>query len=443
MTYEEAAAYFAGIPPFVPRKVKPGEELFNLDLIRVLLMRLGNPEKKIAAVHITGTNGKGSTSAFLTQMLTEGGYKTGLYTSPAMTRITERIRIGLSEIPEAAFAACAERVRAEAEKMAAAGEGSPSEFEQVTALAFLYFAEEACDIAVIEAGLGGRLDATNVIPAPLLAIFTPVSFDHMEVLGDTLALIAAEKAGIIKPGTGAVLSAPQEEEVLQVLKGRAAEMGVPFYAAGVPDKDASSSAEPLPDNAPGDVSLHETVLPDSTLRDVSFAGSYQRGNASLAAAAVRLLADRFPVSEAAVRRGAETMRWPGRYELMQTDPCVIADGAHNAAGVRTLMESLSGQYPGKRFIFITGVLADKQVDEMLDAAAPYAKMFFTVTPDSVRALPAEALCERLRERGLKAEVCESAAAAVRRALDAADVSDVICAFGSFYFIGKVRSCFSV
>lgn len=431
MTYEEAAAYFAGIPPFVPRKVKPGEELFNLDLIRVLLMRLGNPEKKIAAVHITGTNGKGSTSAFLTQMLTEGGYKTGLYTSPAMTRITERIRIGLTEIPEAAFAAYAERVRAEAEKMAAAGEGSPSEFEQVTALAFLYFAEEACDIAVIEAGLGGRLDATNVIPAPLLAIFTPVSFDHMEVLGDTLALIAAEKAGIIKPGTGAVLSAPQEEEVLQVLKGRAAEMGVPFYAAV------------LPDNAPGDVSLHEIILPDSTLRDVPFAGSYQRGNASLAAAAVRLLADRFPVSEAAVRRGAETMRWPGRYELLQTDPCVIADGAHNAAGVRTLMESLSGQYPGKRFIFITGVLADKQVDEMLDAAAPYAKMFFTVTPDSVRALPAEALCERLRERGLKAEACESAAAAVRRALDAADVSDVICAFGSFYFIGKVRSCFSV
>ena len=431
MTYEEAAAYFAGIPPFVPRKVKPGEELFNLDLIRVLLMRLGNPEKKIAAVHITGTNGKGSTSAFLTQMLTEGGYKTGLYTSPAMTRITERIRTGLTEIPEAAFAAYAERVRAEAEKMAAAGEGSPSEFEQVTALAFLYFAEEACDIAVIEAGLGGRLDATNVIPAPLLAIFTPVSFDHMEVLGDTLALIAAEKAGIIKPGTGAVLSAPQEEEVLQVLKGRAAEMGVPFYTAG------------LPDNAPGDASLHETVLPDGTLRDVSFAGSYQRGNASLAAAAVRLLADRFPVSEAAVRRGAETMRWPGRYELLQTDPCVIADGAHNAAGVRTLMESLSGQYPGKRFIFITGVLADKQVDEMLDAAAPYAKMFFTVTPDSVRALPAEALRERLRERGLKAEACESAAAAVRRALDAADVSDVICAFGSFYFIGKVRSCFSV
>ena len=431
MTYEEAAAYFAGIPPFVPRKVKPGEELFNLDLIRVLLMRLGNPEKKIAAVHITGTNGKGSTSAFLTQMLTEGGYKTGLYTSPAMTRITERIRIGLTEIPEAAFAAYAERVRAEAEKMAADGEGSPSEFEQVTALAFLYFAEEACDIAVIEAGLGGRLDATNVIPAPLLAIFTPVSFDHMEVLGDTLALIAAEKAGIIKPGTGAVLSAPQEEEVLQVLKGRAAEMGVPFYAAA------------LPDSAPGDASLHETVLPDSTLRDVSFAGSYQRGNASLAAAAVRLLADRFPVSEAAVRRGAETMRWPGRYELLQTDPCVIADGAHNAAGVRTLMESLSGQYPGKRFIFITGVLADKQVDEMLDAAAPYAKMFFTVTPDSVRALPAEALRERLRERGLKAEACESAAAAVRRALDAADVSDVICAFGSFYFIGKVRSCFSV
>ena len=431
MTYEEAAAYFAGIPPFVPRKVKPGEELFNLDLIRVLLMRLGNPEKQIATVHITGTNGKGSTSAFLTQMLTEGGYKTGLYTSPAMTRITERIRIGLTEIPEAAFAAYAERVRAEAEKMAAAGEGSPSEFEQVTALAFLYFAEEACDIAVIEAGLGGRLDATNVIPAPLLAIFTPVSFDHMEVLGDTLALIAAEKAGIIKPGTGAVLSAPQEEEVLQVLKGRAAEMGVPFYAAA------------LPDSAPGDASLHETILPDSTLRDVLFAGSYQRGNASLAAAAVRLLADRFPVSAAAVRRGAETMRWPGRYELLQTDPCVIADGAHNAAGVRTLMESLSGQYPGKRFIFITGVLADKQVDEMLDAAAPYAKMFFTVTPDSVRALPAEALCERLRERGLKAEVCESAAAAVRRALDAADVSDVICAFGSFYFIGKVRSCFSV
>lgn len=431
MTYEEAAAYFAGIPPFVPRKVKPGEELFNLDLIRVLLMRLGNPEKKIAAVHITGTNGKGSTSAFLTQMLTEGGYKTGLYTSPAMTRITERIRIGLTEIPEAAFAAYAERVRAEAEKMAAAGEGSPSEFEQVTALAFLYFAEEACDLAVIEAGLGGRLDATNVIPAPLLAIFTPVSFDHMEVLGDTLALIAAEKAGIIKPGTGAVLSAPQEEEVLQVLKGRASEMDVPFYAAA------------LPDNAPGDASLHETVLPDSTLRDVSFAGCYQRDNASMAAAAVRLLADRFPVSEAAIRRGAETMRWPGRYELLQADPCVIADGAHNAAGVRTLMESLSGQYPGKRFIFITGVLADKQVDEMLDAAAPYAKMFFTVTPDSVRALPAEALRERLRERGLKAEACESAAAAVRRALDAADVSDVICAFGSFFFIGKVRSCFSV
>lgn len=430
MTYREALEFIASQPRFAPRKLAPGEEPFNLDAIRALLARLGDPQKELRFVHVAGTNGKGSTTAFLGAILREAGLRAGLYTSPYLERFTERIRIGEEEITEADLARHAGTVRDTVEEMKRDGLDLPSEFELVCAMAFLWFREQAPDLVVLEVGMGGRLDATNVIDCPDLAVITSIGLDHTETLGDTLTKIAWEKAGIIKPG-GPVLAAPQDPGVDAVFQTVCLERKAILHTAALPVRTARPDLNGQTFALPGYPDLHISLL-----------GTYQAENAALAAQAAFLLRDLgWPITEAAVRAGLEKARWPGRFELLGRDPAVLIDGAHNPAGAGALRSSLESCFPGKRIAFIAGVLADKAYEEMLSAVLPLADRFYTIAPPSPRALSAQALAEVLTDLGGSAFPCGSVEEAVRRAMDHAGRDGVVCAFGSLYYIGQVRSLF--
>ena len=428
MTYQEALEYISSRPRFAPRKLAPGEEPFNLNAIRALLARLGDPQKALRFVHVAGTNGKGSVTAFLSAILQEAGLRVGLYTSPYLERFTERIRIGDREIPEADLARHAGTVRDAVEEMKRDGEDLPSEFELVCAMAFLWFREQAPDLVVLEVGLGGRLDATNVIDCPDLAVITSIGFDHMETLGDTLPKIAWEKAGIIKPG-GHVVVLPQNPAVDAVFQTVCLERKAVLHTAALPVRTVRPDLRGQGFDLPGLPGLHISLL-----------GTYQMENAALAAQTALLLKDLgLPVTEEAVRAGLDKAKWPGRFELLRTEPAVLIDGAHNADGAQALRASLEACFPGKRIVFIAGVLADKEYDAMLSAVLPLADRFYTIAPPTARALSAEALAERLSELGAEALPCGGVEEAVRRAVDHAGKDGVVCAFGSLYYIGQVRA----
>ena len=433
MTYQEACEYLGNIPPFIPKKLAPMEEPFNLKKITILLRYLGNPQGSLRFVHITGSNGKGSASAYLTQILTAAGYRIGLYTSPAIREIRERIRIGSEQIPEDAFASYTERVRRVSDRMDREGEGFPSEFEQMTAIALLYFLEQKCDLVVLEVGLGGRLDATNVIPAPLLAIFTPISKEHTEVLGETLSEIAREKAGIIKEGSR-VLTAPQEEAAEEVLRAVCGEKKVPLYRASLPvSRHFDGEVQSFAMSAEG--------LPDGIRFDTKMAAFYQADNAALAVQAALLLKeDGYNVSVKALTEGVYETKWPGRFEIIRSAPWVILDGSHNPAGARALSRCLRECFPGKKIRFLTGVLADKEYKEMMQEVLPLAECFYTVTPSSSRALDAKELASYLSREGAQAKACRDTMEAVRLSMMDLRESSVICAFGSLYQLAEYERC---
>ena len=319
MTYSEALDWL--------EQVGRGGSRLGLDRVRAYLTRLGAPQDQIPMIHVAGTNGKGSVSACLSAILTQAGYRVGLYTSPHLDRFNERFRIRGEEISDAAFADLVGQGRAVWETM----EDKPTEFEVITALAFLYFAQSACDLVVLEVGLGGRLDATNVIPTPLAAVITKLGLDHTAELGDTLAQIAYEKAGIVKPGGRVVLDG-RNTEVLEQLQQLCRER-------------TCSTAITRPDQ----LTVSRQDITGSTFsygpwRDLrlTLAGSYQPGNAALALETVEMLrAQGWSVSDDAVRAGLAAVRWPGRFELLCQDPIFLLDGAHNPDGVRAAVESLS------------------------------------------------------------------------------------------------------
>ena len=357
----------------------------------------------------------------------ESGLRVGLYTSPFLERFTERIRMGDEEIPEADLARLMGRIAAAEERMREAGEPLPSEFELVCAAAFLWFRERAADIVVLEVGLGGRLDATNVIPTPDLAVITSIGYDHMETLGDTLPKIAGEKAGIIKPG-GDVLAAFQGDEIHAVFRSACEDRGAVLHTAVSPARAA-----------PPALSGQTFDLPGLSGLRISLLGTYQIENAALAAQGALLLGEKgWPVTEASVRAGLEKARWSGRFELLRRSPDVLIDGAHNQDGAQALRRCLETYYPGKRIVFITGVLEDKDYPSMMEAVLPMAGRFFTVAPPNPRAMTAGSLAGYLRAVGAEAEPCGSIPEAVRLAEAAAGEEGVVCAFGSLYYIGLVR-----
>ena len=419
MTYEEALSYIHSI-------CWKGSKL-GLDRTRELLGKLNDPQKELKFIHIAGTNGKGSTAAMLSSILEEAGYRVGLYTSPFINRFNERMQVNHQPIPDEELAALTEYVRPHADAMA----DSPTEFELITALAMVWFARQNCDIVVLEVGMGGELDSTNIIDAPEAAVIAAMGMDHVKELGPTMADIARAKAGIIKEG-GRVVSYggnPEADEVIAaVCRARNASLCQPDFSAIVP----------------GDFSLEGQTFSYKGWRGlrIPLVGAYQMNNAAVVLETVEVLRQRgWSVSDEAVRKGLADTRWPARFEVLRRDPVFIVDGGHNPHGIRATAESLRRLFPGRKITFVTGVMADKDVEHILGLIVPLADQFFTVRPDNPRAMDAGELAARIEAMGAKATACASVRDGVDRAIQAEGPHGVACALGSLYMSGEVRSCF--
>ncbi len=439
MTYEEALEYIHSLPTF--------SGTIDFEKTNILMEYLGSPQKDLKCIHIAGTNGKGSTAAFISRILMEAGFKVGLYTSPYIERFTERIRIGDTEINEAQLTELTKHVSTVIKRIREASLPLPTEFDVITAIAFLWFRKMGTDIAVIETGMGGRLDSTNVIISPELCVITSISFDHMAVLGNTLPEIAYEKAGIIKEGSD-VLLYPQSPEVYEVFEKKCKEMhaGLHDCVLGTPGGLLSGMEGQLMDidlSASDDPALHSGFKGRGLT--VSLIGPHQINNASMALNASVLLRSRgWDIPDSAILAGLSHTIWAGRFEILQKHPFFIIDGGHNADGVEKLASSLKACFPGKKIIFIFGVLEDKDYPEMTGMILPLAKTVFTVTVPNPRTLSAAGLASHIKnsmKEAIPVIPCADISAAVSAARDLASPDDVICAFGSLYYIGIVRSLF--
>ena len=415
MTYEEAlnaihAVHWQGH--------KPG-----LERTRALLSALGDPHKALRFVHVAGTNGKGSTAAMLDSCLRAAGYKTGLFTSPYINRFNERVQVDGVPIPDGDLVRLVERVQPAAAAMA----DTPTEFELITALGMLWFAEQRCDIVVLEVGLGGALDSTNVIDPPECAVITALGLDHVKELGPTLADIAAAKAGIIKPGAPAVSygGAPEADRVIAAAA----------HACGAPLTVVDFTRLRLRGAGLDGQTFDFDGLDGLTL---PLLAGYQPRNAAVAVTALRALRARgWDIPDEAIRRGLASVRWPGRFELLRRSPPFLLDGSHNAHGMRATADSLRSLFPGQKFVFLVSIMADKDADEMLRLLLPLAKAFVTVTAPSPRAIPAADLAARIEALGGRAEPAASIPAAVERAAALA-AGGPAAALGTLYFSGEVR-----
>ena len=414
MDYQEALAYIHAVHW---QGHKPG-----LDRTRALLAALGDPHKQLRFVHVAGTNGKGSTAAMLDSCLRCAGYKVGLFTSPYIIRFNERVQVNGAPIPDGDLVRLVEQVRP-----AAAMADVPTEFELITALGMLYFAQQHCDIVVLEVGLGGALDSTNVIDPPECAVITALGMDHVKELGPTLADIAAAKAGIVKPGSP-VVSYGGAPEADRVIAAAAAAQNAPLTVA-----DFSK------------LTLRAAGLDGQTFDYDGLAGltlpllaGYQPRNAAVAIEALRALRGRgWQVPDSAIRQGLAQVRWPGRFELLRREPPFLLDGSHNAHGMRATVESLRARFPGEKFVFLVSIMADKDAGEMLRLLLPLAKAFVTVTAPSPRAIPAAELAARIEALGGRAEPADTIPAAVART-DALAAGGPAAALGTLYFSGEVR-----
>lgn len=393
--------------------------VLGLERISELMLRLGGPQKKLRFVHIAGTNGKGSTAAMLAGVLGAAGYKTGLYTSPYVYKFNEMIQVGGAAVSDDELISLADEVRRAAAEM----DDAPTEYEIITALAFVHFLREECDIVVLEVGMGGRIDTTNVIDTPEVAVITAIGLDHMKQLGGTVEKIAGEKAGIIKGGS--VVSHPQDASVERVLRKKCAETGA--AATFVREENI----------------LLEEINPDGqkfTYCGKNFAilllGGHQLRNAAVAIETVEILRARgWEISEAALHDGLRNTVWPGRFEILRRKPLFITDVAHNPQGISATLATFRTLFPEKKPVFLFGVLADKDFTEMARLLSPQAKKFVLVTPDSSRALPAAELKKYVTGNAVD---YDSVSAGVAHALETAAPDDAIIALGSLSMIGKIR-----
>lgn len=421
MTYEEAMAYIHSVNWLGSR---PG-----LERITVLCEKLGHPEKDLRFIHVGGTNGKGSFCCMLSNILTAAGYRTGLYTSPYIERFNERMQIDGESIPDAELAALTAEVKAAADTM----DDPPTEFELITALAFLYYRNNRCDYVVLEVGLGGRLDSTNIIGTPTLAVITGIDFDHTAILGDTSAAIAGEKAGILKPACP-VLFGEGDAEAEAVIRAKAAETGGAYHRT---DYTRITDVRLAPD---------ATTFSFGAFRDVTLhmLGLYQLKNAANVLTAVEILRDAgLVLPKEAVYAGIKNARWPARFEKLMTEPLVFYDGAHNPQGIRGAVENiktyLSPVTQDGKVVLCMGVLKDKDFAAMIGSLAPLADRVFTITPDNPRALPAAETAAVFRELGTAAEPADTLAAGVQNALRyAGETKRPLVVLGSLYIYGDVK-----
>lgn len=396
----------------------------GLERTRALLAQLGNPEQSLKYIHITGTNGKGSTAAILASVLRAAGYRTGLFTSPHLYRFHERMQVDGETITDGQLTALSERVLSAADALAV----HPTEFELITALGMLYFQSMRCDIVVLEVGMGGKLDSTNVIPAPEVAVITNIGLEHTAILGDTLEKISTEKSGIIKAGCRAVLYA-QTQGVARIVADACRAEGVPLTVT------APDTLELISSTLDGQVFRYRGRGPYR----IALLGGYQLDNAMTALDAVEALREAgWQLPDEALTQGLASVSWPGRLEPARRSPAFLIDGAHNPQCAEALMTSLKGLFGEKKLIFLVGVLADKDWQRMLSSALPLAKAFVTITPPGSRSLPAGELAAYLDAHGAAAYAAASVEDAVNRALALAKPDDVICSWGSLYSVGEIR-----
>lgn len=385
----------------------------GLGVMAALMEHLDNPQRELRCIHIAGTNGKGSCAAMLASVLRAAGFRTGLFTSPDLVDTAERIRVDGVNITPPSFADVTARVKA-----ACVGLDEPSYFEKITAAAFLYFAETRCDYVVLETGLGGRLDATNIISAPVCSVIMPIGLDHTGVLGNTLAAVAEEKAGIIKPGCP-VVCACQDPVAFDIIQSAARTLGSPFHSVDI------TKLSPFSHSPAGQVFSYG----DTKALELSLLGAHQMQNACAVVEAAHILG----IDENAVRTGLKQAKWPCRFEYIPGEPPFLLDGAHNAHGAAALAAGLRDYFPEQKFTMVMGVMADKDFSDILALMEPLAKRFVCLAPDSPRALPPAELAAMVKT--VPAESADSPKQAIRLARS---YSDPVCAFGSLYYIGMVR-----
>ncbi|MCM1535103.1 MAG: bifunctional folylpolyglutamate synthase/dihydrofolate synthase [Clostridium sp.] len=400
----------------------------GLDSIKELCRRLGNPQNELKFVHIAGTNGKGSVLAYISTVLQCAGYKVGRYFSPVIFEYREKIQVNGKPISKAALCEELENIKLICEEMAAEGFAAPTLFEAETALAFWYFRKKGCDIVVLETGMGGAEDATNLITTTITSVISSVGMDHMKFLGNTLDKIAAQKAGIIKEGCRVVVM-KQQPIVMDVVERAAREKHCPLtIAEGTKASRIRSGIERQKFDYDGMKNL-----------EITLAGQFQIGNAILAVEAVRSLADRgFAVKEEDLRRGLKETEWRGRFEVIRKKPLFIVDGAHNEDAAQKLANSIEFYFTNKRIIYIMGVLKDKEYEKIISLTHKYADQIITVTPpDNARALPAYELAKEIALVHPDVTAVDSLEEAVEMSMLLAGSEDVILAFGSLSYLGKL------
>lgn len=411
MNYTEALHYIHNINW---QFCKPG-----LERTRELCESLGNPERELKFIHVAGTNGKGSFCAMLASILHAAGYKTGLYTSPFIRRFNERMQIDGESIGDEELAEITAYVRPFADALPE----PPTEFELVSAIAFEYFRRNRCDVVVLEVGLGGRLDSTNVIEAPLLSVITGIDFDHTAFLGNTIEAIAKEKAGIIKNGAPCLYGG-EDGPARRTVESVAQERHAPFYTV---ERDRLCI---------GEQTLDGSVFDFGELRNLQLPllGTYQPYNAATVLSAVSILRERgLSVSEEAVRRGLLAVVWPARFELLNRDIPIIYDGGHNPQGVRAAVESIRLYFPERKVHLLCGVMADKKYDRMIETLEDVVAHAFAVCPGGERALSAEKLAEQFERQGVPATAYATVEEGVRAAISASRGEGVpLVCLGSLY-----------
>jgi dihydrofolate synthase / folylpolyglutamate synthase len=435
MNYDAAVRYLLSLGRELAAPTQAAAAKFDLENISVLAERLGRPDRAYPSVHIAGTNGKGSTAAFLESVLRQAGFRTGLNTSPHLETINERIRVNGVEITDAEFAGTFTRIHEVIEELLAAGElqAHPTYFECVTAMAFLHFAQARVEFAIFEVGLGGRLDATNIV-TPAICVITRIDFDHENFLGHSLRAIAGEKAGILKAGVPVVM-APQVAEAREVILGRAKELGCEVIRT---DETYRVEREGMEDGcARGrmvDVASGWSANLVPRLR-----GRFQLQNAINAVAAARALSlGGYKIPGKAMEQGIAQAAWPGRLEKLQSQPDIYLDGAHNPGAARELAAFWSDNFAGRRIFVLYGALRDKAVDEIAGLLFPHATEVVFTEPRTPRAISAAQLHEMAGHHAADSCVIADAEKAFDYLLSKAGASDAIFVTGSLYLVGQLR-----
>lgn len=443
MNYEETMKYIKGVAKF-------GSNL-GLERTEKILEILGDPHKKIKSIHIAGTNGKGSTTAMIAQILIEAGYKVGMYTSPYIEEFEERIQINGTNISKEELSNVVTKVSEAVREVIALGYDNPTEFEIITCAMFLFFYEQQVDFAVVEVGLGGRLDSTNVI-IPLVSVITSISYDHMNILGNSLEEIALEKAGIIKNGVPLILY-PQEKCVQQVMERvckekqvkmiKVDEESVKFLGAYEDENLKNFNENNLGDNENIKIKYHQKLNVSTEIEaydiQLSLLGKHQLLNCATVIYTIEeLITQGIKINKNSILKALKEVKWKGRLEVMANNPLVVIDGAHNIDGIKRLAESVKVYFKYNKIILILGILADKQVYDMVKTMVNLADRIITVTPHSDRAQIAEELKNVIDEHDIPCEAIDNYEEAYEKALSYCHKDDLLLLSGSLYMIGDMR-----